>query len=72
MPHDHSHSHHHSHQQTYGKAFSIGIGLNVAYVIGEVGYGLIINSSALLADAGHNTSDVSASYLHGFGNSFIK
>lgn len=58
MPHNHSHSHDHSHAQTYGKAFAIGIGLNVAYVIVEVAYGLIINSSALLADAGHNTSDV--------------
>lgn len=58
MPHNHSHLHDHSHAQTYGKAFAIGIGLNVAYVIVEVAYGLIIDSSALLADAGHNTSDV--------------
>lgn len=58
MPHNHSHSHDHSHAQTYGKAFAIGIGLNVAYVIVEVAYGLMIDSSALLADAGHNTSDV--------------
>lgn len=58
MRHNHSHSHNHSHAQTYGKAFAIGIGLNVAYVIVEVAYGLLINSSALLADAGHNTSDV--------------
>ncbi len=55
---EHSHSHDHSHAQTYGKAFAIGIGLNVAYVILEVVYGLMIDSSALLADAGHNTSDV--------------
>lgn len=58
MPHDRSHSHDHSHEQTYGRAFAIGIGLNVAYVIVEVAYGLIIDSSALLADAGHNLSDV--------------
>lgn len=58
MAHNHSHSHDHSHAQTYGKAFAIGIGLNVAYVIVEVAYGLIIDSSALLADAGHNISDV--------------
>ncbi len=51
----HNHSHNPSH---YGKAFAIGIGLNIAYVIVEVFYGLSIDSSALLADAGHNTSDV--------------
>lgn len=51
-------SHHHSHAQTYGKAFAVGIGLNVVYVIVEIVYGIIIDSSALLADAGHNMSDV--------------
>ncbi len=52
-------SHNHaSHQKTYGKAFAFGIGLNVAYIAVEVVYGLMIDSSALLADAGHNTSDV--------------
>lgn len=53
MAHDHS-----SHAQAYGKAFAIGIGLNIAYVAVEITYGLIIDSSALLADAGHNASDV--------------
>ena len=53
MAHDHS-----SQAKTYGKAFAIGIGLNVAYVAVEITYGLIIDSSALLADAGHNASDV--------------
>ncbi len=52
----------HSHgivgQQSYGKAFAIGIGLNLAFVAIEIIYGLIANSSALLADAGHNTSDI--------------
>ena len=41
-----------------GKAFAVGIGLNVVYVIVEIVYGIIIDSSALLADAGHNMSDV--------------
>jgi cobalt-zinc-cadmium efflux system protein len=36
----------------------MGIGLNVAYVAVEITYGLLIDSSALLADAGHNASDV--------------
>ncbi|MBZ4675775.1 MAG: zitB [Anaerophaga sp.] len=42
----------------HGKAFTIGIVLNLAFVAVEVFYGLIANSSALLADAGHNVSDV--------------
>ncbi len=47
----------HQHK-TYGRAFAIGIGLNVVFVAIEIIYGLIANSSALLADAGHNASDV--------------
>lgn len=47
-------------QVTHGKAFIVGIGLNVAFVIIEIIYGFIANSSALLADAGHNASDVLA------------
>lgn len=50
--------HNHSHQTNYNKAFAIGIGLNITFVVVEVFYGLIANSSALLADAGHNASDV--------------
>lgn len=54
----HNHSHAHSHKPNYNKAFSIGISLNILFVLVEVFYGLIANSSALLADAGHNASDV--------------
>ena len=51
--------HEHSHAPTnYGKAFAIGITLNLAFVILEVVYGRISNSLALVADAGHNLSDV--------------
>jgi cobalt-zinc-cadmium efflux system protein len=59
MSHQHhaAHNHHH-HQENMGKAFGIGIGLNIIYVIVEVIYGISSGSSALLADAGHNTSDV--------------
>ncbi|MBZ0180254.1 MAG: cation diffusion facilitator family transporter [Melioribacteraceae bacterium] len=53
MTHDHAHE-----TKDYGKAFVIGIGLNIIYIIVEVIYGLIINSLALIADAGHNLSDV--------------
>ena len=45
-------------QANYNKAFIIGITLNVIYILVEVFYGLMINSMALLADAGHNFSDV--------------
>ena len=52
--------HHHAHETevSHGKAFLIGITLNIAFVIIEAIYGVLANSSALLADAGHNFSDV--------------
>lgn len=66
--HDHDHGHNHSHGHSHGghshapaqfdRAFAIGIGLNTAYVIVEAGYGLSVGSLALVADAGHNLSDV--------------
>lgn len=43
---------------SHRNAFALGIGLNLIFVVVEVVYGLIANSSALLADAGHNASDV--------------
>jgi cobalt-zinc-cadmium efflux system protein len=49
----------HSHSGKAGtKAFAIGIGLNLAFVLAEVIYGFRANSVALLADAGHNMGDV--------------
>jgi cobalt-zinc-cadmium efflux system protein len=42
----------------YGRAFAVGIALNLAYVVGEAVAGLVSHSLALLADAGHNLSDV--------------
>jgi cobalt-zinc-cadmium efflux system protein len=53
-----AHTHEHNHAIPHGKAFAIGIGLNLIFVGVEVFYGLLANSSALLADAGHNASDV--------------
>lgn len=53
-----SHAHVHSNQTNHGKAFAIGILLNIVFVVVEIFYGLTANSSALLADAGHNASDV--------------
>ncbi len=43
---------------THGRAFAIGIGLNIIFVVVEITFGFLANSSALLADAGHNASDV--------------
>lgn len=49
----------HSHTpQNFGRAFGWGIGLNLLYVIVEVIVGLTIGSLGLVADAGHNASDV--------------
>ena len=59
--HDHAgHSHGgHSHiPASYGRAFLVGTLLNMGFVALETGYGLAANSVALLADAGHNLSDV--------------
>ena len=56
--HDHAHSHGHAHGVDFSRAFAIGIVLNLAFVIAEVGYGFAANSMALIADAGHNLSDV--------------
>ena len=44
--------------KNWGRAFAFGIGLNVIFVVVEIIFGLVANSSALLADAGHNASDV--------------
>ena len=49
----------HSHSPTnYGRAFAIGIALNLVFVIFEAIYGRLSHSLALVADAGHNLSDV--------------
>lgn len=42
----------------FGRAYVVGIALNFAFVIIEVIYGLLAHSMALVADAGHNLSDV--------------
>jgi cobalt-zinc-cadmium efflux system protein len=61
--HDHGHNHGPGHAHVhapadFGTAFAIGISLNTALVVAEAIYGYIGNSTALLADAGHNLSDV--------------
>ncbi len=57
--HHHDHSHGHSHAPaSFGRAFAVGIALNLAFVAVEAVYGVIAGSMALVADAGHNLSDV--------------
>jgi cobalt-zinc-cadmium efflux system protein len=54
-------SHHHNHDHSpsdYNRAFAIGVALNVIYIVVEATYGFLAGSLALLADAGHNLSDV--------------
>lgn len=55
--HSHDHDHHHG-PADFGRAFLIGTLLNLGFVAIEAGYGIVANSMALLADAGHNLSDV--------------
>ncbi len=55
--HDHAHGHAHA-PKDFGKAFLMGVVLNAGFVVAEVVYGILGNSLALLADAGHNLSDV--------------
>ena len=53
-----SHCHDHHHPKNYNKAFAIGVLLNLIFVVIEVIFGLLADSLALIADAGHNLSDV--------------
>ncbi len=64
MPHDHHHP------QNYNRAFLLGVVLNGAYILLEAGVGFTIGSLALLADAGHNLSDV-LGLLLAWGGSYL-
>jgi cobalt-zinc-cadmium efflux system protein len=52
-----THSHHHT-LPDYNRAFAVGVGLNVAFVILEAVFGFWSDSLALLTDASHNLGDV--------------
>lgn len=62
----HDHHHHHGHGHGHGSApggsrggaFAFAVALNLAFVVAEVAAGLVGGSMALIADAGHNLSDV--------------
>jgi cobalt-zinc-cadmium efflux system protein len=65
----HTHGHGHDHAghahapATFDRAFAVGVGLNVAFVVVEVAFGLRTNSLALISDAGHNLGDILALVL---------
>lgn len=67
--HDHSHGHDHGHSHGIGGhhhgpvdtgdwRYAVGLIVNLAFVACEFGAGLWADSTALMADAGHNLSDV--------------
>ena len=63
--HEHDHDHHaghdhgHSHAPTsFGRAFAIGVTLNLVIVAAELVFGYLANSLSLISDAAHNFTDV--------------
>jgi cobalt-zinc-cadmium efflux system protein len=60
--HDHGlgghHHHHHAPAAGQGRVFALAVALNVLIVVIQAVYGVLAHSTALLADAGHNLSDV--------------
>lgn len=61
--HHHDHGHHHHAPKSFDRAFRLGIFLNISFVLIEFVYGYFAHSMALMADAGHNLSDVLALIL---------
>jgi cobalt-zinc-cadmium efflux system protein len=57
---------------SFGTAFALGVALNLAFVIVEAIYGILGNSVALLADAGHNMSDVLALAVAWLASELVK
>jgi cobalt-zinc-cadmium efflux system protein len=58
LGHGHGHHHHHAPAAGHGRSFALAVALNVVIVMVQGIYGVLANSTALLADAGHNLSDV--------------
>jgi cobalt-zinc-cadmium efflux system protein len=61
--HDHEHARYGGHDHappSFGRAFAVGVALNLGFVVVEAVYGISSHSVALLSDAGHNASDVLA------------
>lgn len=70
--HHHHHDHDHGHLSLQHRAFGIGIALNIAFVGVETYFGWRADSLALLADAGHNLSDVLGLVLAWLGLFFAR
>ena len=66
------HNHDHSPPADFTRAFAVGIALNLAFVAVEGFYGFFADSMALLADAGHNLSDVLGLVLAWAGAALVK
>ena len=58
MAHNHSHHDHSSDPVNYNNKFKLGIIINLLFVLIEFAFGIVYDSLALIADAGHNLSDV--------------
>ena len=61
----HGHGHHHHGPPPGDRRYGIAIALNLGFVALEAGFGFWSNSTALLADAGHNLSDVAGLAMAG-------
>ena len=71
--HDHAQPSGHGHAPArFGRAFALGVALNLGYVIVEAIFGVLGNSVALLADAGHNVSDVLALAVAWLASELVK
>ena len=71
--HDHALGGAHSHAPaSFGRSFAIGIALNLGFVILETIFGILSHSVALLADAGHNVSDVLALAVAWLASELVK
>ncbi|WP_448658704.1 cation diffusion facilitator family transporter [Sphingomonas sp. CJ99] len=69
-PDHHGHGHGHAHGPgNYGRAFAIGTALNLGFVLVEGGVGYVSGSTALIADAGHNLTDVAGLVIAWIGAS---
>jgi cobalt-zinc-cadmium efflux system protein len=82
MSHDEGHRHDHDHGRhegghghapaSFGRAFAIGVALNLGFVVIEAVYGIASHSVALLSDAGHNASDVLALLVAWLASELVK
>lgn len=67
------HEHHHAHASpTFNKAFLIAIIANGLFVICQIFFAYLANSTSLFADAVHNLGDVFSLIVAWIGNSLLK